>query len=187
MSYLTSDEISQYCNIIDGTNESDVEIASALIDGYLGRSYQPKEFADRVRLRKDYRGSLTHSPVIEIIRVESVTRTQFGQSVEPLKPEDILLDVENDGYFSYVGGFGFQNMFFGSSPDYINICYTSGFTVYPERLKQATAMLAQNIRQSQSFAGAKQLTSLDFQIQMTDDSFFTSDIRMMLKGLRADV
>ena len=58
---------------------------------------------------------------------------------------------------------------------------------YPDRLKQACGMLASNICQAKSFNGAKQLTSLDFQVLMTDDSFFTSDIKMLLKGLDSDV
>ena len=78
-------------------------------------------------------------------------------------------------------------MLFHSRPSKLEIKYKSGFEEYPKRLKTATAMLACNIRQAQSFAGAKQLTSLDFNIMMTDDSFFTSDIKMLLRGLNADV
>ena len=68
----------------------------------------------------------------------------------------------------------------------LEIEYTTGFAEYPSRLKTAVAMLACNIREAKSFAGAKQMTSLDFQVLMTDDSFFTSDIKMLLKGLSQD-
>ena len=57
----------------------------------------------------------------------------------------------------------------------------SGFDTYPEKLKTACAMLACNVRQAMSFNGAKQLSTLDFQVLMTDDSFFTSDIKRLLK------
>lgn len=191
--YLTQEEIPVYCNVIDGVTEEDVEIATALIDGYLGRSFLPKRYKDRVKLRRNQRGKLTHAPVLEIEKVEATFITPFGRNKQVLATdaekaaENIELDPENDGYFTFVGNAGLTAFVYSIVPDSLEISYKSGFEEIPARLKTACAMLACNVRQAQSFAGAKQLTSLDFQISMTDDSFFTSDIKMLLKGLIYDV
>ena len=185
--YLTEEEIPVYCSTIDGVTSSDVAMATDLINSFLGRSFVPKEYVDRVKLSKTNRGKLSHSPIIEIESVTCISDTLFGRSTNALDVNDIELDTENDGYFTYIGSFDINMMLFHSRPSKLEIKYKSGFNEYPKRLKTATAMLACNIRQAQSFAGAKQLTSLDFNIMMTDDSFFTSDIKMLLRGLNADV
>ena len=183
-SYLKESEIESLCTAIEGVTIVDCIMASDLIDGYLGKSYAPIVHTEKVALRRR-RGKLRFSPVLKVVSVESITSTVFGQSRQPLKVEDIELDPELDGYFTFIGSYGMVGMVFESTPDMLWISYTSGFENYPSRLKTATAMLSSNIRQAQSFAGAKQLTSLDFQVLMTDDSFFTSDIKMLLKGLSA--
>lgn len=184
MSYLTDSEIHELCDgIIEGVEKTDVEIASDLVDGYLGVSYKPTKRKERVKLRRN-RGKLAYNPVIDILSVKGMHRTMFGNSTYDLKVEDIELDPENDGYFSYIGDFGLNALVLGNRPTSMDIEYTSGFSEYPHRLKTAVAMLACNIREAKSFAGAKQMTSLDFQVLMADDSFFTSDIKMLLKGLR---
>ena len=185
--YLTEEEIPQYCNVIDGVQFSDVLIATDLINGYLGRSYAPKNFKDRVRLTKDGRGKLLHAPIIEIGDVVAVVKTPFGRSKMNLSKENLELDPENDGYFTFDGDFGYTSLIYPVIPQLLEVSYVSGFKEYPSRLKTACAMLASNVRQTQSFNGAKQLTSLDFQVLMSDDSFFTSDIKMLLKGLNYNV
>lgn len=185
--YLTEEEIPLYCNIIDGVTMEDVAIASSLIDGYLKRSYAPRDFKDKVNLSRSNRGKLSHAPIIKINDVCIIEKNPFGITKTSVDLNTIELDPENDGYFTYVGSYGINNLIFNSVPSQVEIGYSSGFEVYPERLKQACAMLASNVRQIQSYNGAKQMTSLDFQIQMTDDSFFTSDIKMLLKGLNYDI
>jgi len=185
--YLTEEELEQYANVIDDVTMADVKIASSLIDGYLGRSYAPTEYVDRVSLNKKRRGKLKHSPVIDVSMVKTVQRTLFGSSPLEVPVSDVELDPERDGYFTYIGNNGFNGLIYGGFPRYLEVTYRSGFEVYPERLKDACGMLACNIRQAKSFNGAKKLSSLDFQVMMTDDSFFTSDIKMLLKGLDNDV
>lgn len=185
--YLTESELPRYCNVIEGVTMGDVAIATDLINGYLGRSFAPKQFTDRVKLSRNNRGKLSHAPVINIVSAKAITITPFGKSSNPVEADDIDLDPENDGYFTFIGSFGINNIVYQTKPSRLDITYVSGFEEYPTRLKSATGMLASNIRQAMSFNGAKQLTSLDFQVLMTDDSFFTSDIKMLLKGLDSDV
>lgn len=185
--YLTEQELLPYQNIMDDLSMDDVEMASSLIDGYLGRSFELSTFTDRVRLRGD-RGKLSHSPVAEVTKVVGVTRTMFGRTKSEMSPDVIDLDPERDGYFTYeADSTDLTSLVYNTTPETLHITYTSGFAEYPQRLKDACGMLACNIRQAKSFSGAKQLTSLDFQVLMADDSFFTSDIKMLLKGLNYDV
>lgn len=186
MSYLTNSDITTLCDgVIEGVEPSDVAMASDLVDAYLGRSYRPSKKVDRVKLIRG-KGKLSHSPVISIESVKGIFKNIFGSSTSDLKIEDIDLDPENDGYFAYVGDYGLNALVLGNKPTMLEIEYITGFTEYPSRLKTAVAMLACNIREAKSFAGAKQMTSLDFQVLMADDSFFTSDIKMLLKGLSQD-
>ena len=184
--YLTEDELEPYQKIMDELTMEDVQMASSLIDGYLGRSFELSKFTDRVQLRRN-RGRLSHAPVAEVEKVVSVGRSMFGKVKQELPTESIDLDPEMDGYFTLDDDGGLAGMIFGTVPDSLLVTYTSGFKEYPKRLKDACGMLACNIRQAKSFAGAKQLTSMDFQVLMTDDSFFTSDIKMLLRGLAYDV
>ena len=187
MSYITEEELIPYQNLMDGVNMDDVRMATSLIDGYLGRSYALKTFRDIVKINKNRRGKLKHAPVAEIQKAEIVYDTMFGRERMEANLIDIDLDPEMDGYFTYSGNYGIAPLVCGFRPISIEVTYTSGFKEYPQRLKDACGMLACNIRQTKSFSGAKQLTSLDFQVLMSDDSFFTSDIKMLLKGLDSDV
>ena len=184
MGYLKEHELGRYASIINGTSMGDVEIASELIDSYLGRSFAPKRYVERVRLIKGRRGKLQHAPVLSLDFVDSIEHTPFGSSKRKLEVGDIELDPENDGYFTFIGSGGINFMLYGTRPRLLEVGYVGGFEDYPEGLKTACGMLACNIRQALSFAGAKELTSLDFKIAMSDDSFFTSDIKRLLDSIR---
>ena len=58
MSYITEEELAPYQNIMDGLNMDDARMATSLIDGYLGRSYELKTFRDIVKINKIRRGKL---------------------------------------------------------------------------------------------------------------------------------
>lgn len=183
MAYLTEEEIVKYCTVIPGVTTLEVEIASQLINGYKGRSYEPKEVTEMVQLNNKCRGKLKQTPIIGIVKVYGYMQNMFGLSKEELAVNDIVLDPEGDGYFTYIGSGGINSIVFNSMPRSLEITYRTGYEVYPENLKIATAMLAQNIKQRSSFAGEKSINSLDFRVEMTDDSFFTSDIKMLLRSL----
>ena len=179
--YLLPEEIPKYCGIIEGVIPADVRTASTLIDGYLGHSFEPQSHTERVKLFRHHRGRLDHRPVIAINKVVVVGECVFGRLKEEMPRDSIELDPENDGYFTFYGARGLGTIIYRLHPHLLEVSYTSGFDEYPEKLKTACAMLACNIRQTMSYNGAKQLSSLDFQVLMTDDSFFTSDIKRLLK------
>ena len=197
MAYLDEFEIGKYASIINGVTMGDAEIASDLIDSYLGRSLQPRRYVERVRLIKGRRGKLQHSPVISIDFVNSLDPAPFNinrdnfdghirldHTLTQLDLRDIVLDPENDGYFTFVGSGDLISLIYGVRPHMLEIGYVGGFDHYPNALKTACGMLACNVRQALSFAGAKELTSLDFRIAMSDDSFFTSDIKRLLDSIK---
>ena len=182
--YILPEDIPKYCAIIDGVTPSDIRTASALIDGYLGRSFEPKEQTERVKMLRHHRGKLSKSPVLCIKKVVACGQCVFGTAKEELSSDTIELDPENDGYFTFVGHGGLNAVIYGIHPYLLEVTYVSGFDEFPEMLKTACGMLACNIRQAMSYSGAKQLSSLDFEVLMTDDSFFTSDIKRLLKEFK---
>lgn len=182
--YLLPEEIPKYCNIIEGVIPADVRTASTLIDGYLGHSFEPQDHTERVKLFHHHRGRLDHRPVITIKKVVVIGECVFGRLQEEVPRDSIVLDPENDGYFSYFGARGLGATIYKLHSHLLEVTYTSGFDVYPEKLKTACAMLSCNVRQAMSYNGAKQLSSLDFQVLMTDDSFFTSDIKRLLQEFK---
>lgn len=184
MAYLSETEIEQYCHTIPGVTMTEVLIASELIDGFKGRTYELREVTEQVPLNKDRRGKLNHLPVFSIEKVIKKSRNNiFGVTEEELSPADIEIDTFGDGRFTYCGFGGLNTLVYGNAPSTLIITYNAGYAEYPERLKVACAMLAQNIKQKSSFGGEKSINSMDYRVEMTDDSFFTSDIKMLLRGL----
>lgn len=197
MAYLEESELGKYASIIHGVTMGDAEIASDLIDSYIGRSLKPRRYVERVRLVKGRRGKLQHAPIVSLDFVNSLDPSPFDfqhnfvnghikldHTARQLDLRDVLLDPENDGYFTFVGSGGINSVVFGTRPHMLEIGYVGGFDHYPDALKTACGMLACNVRQALSFAGARELTSLDFRIAMSDDSFFTSDIKRLLDSIK---
>ena len=186
--YLTEEEISTYCTAQPGVTVADVVIASELIDGYCKMSFSVNTAKENVKINRNSRGKLRHGRVIEITSAQEVFHTPMGTTSYPAEVSDIDLDLEMDGYFTYLApvspfmGLG-VGMFCGCRNRMnrlLEIEYTYGFEEIPEDIKVVTAMLAQNIRQFSSFAGLKKLSTLDYTIEMGNSSFFTEDMRNIL-------
>ena len=52
MSYITEKEIPLYCGLVTGVTMEHVEAATTLIDAYKGTSFLPKQYVERVELKK---------------------------------------------------------------------------------------------------------------------------------------
>ncbi len=186
--YLTAEEIQTYCTAQPGVTVSDVVIASELIDGYCKTSFCVNTAKESVKINRNARGKLHHGRVIEIISVNEVFKTPLGATSSPGNISDIDLDLEMDGYFTYLAPLSpFMSLGLGCCGCYnhklnriLEVEYTYGFSEIPEDIKVVTAMLAQNIRQFSSFAGLKKLSTLDYTIEMGNSSFFTEDMRNIL-------
>lgn len=189
--YLTEEEILKYCTSQVGVNISDVVIASHLIDSYLGKSFSVNEISETVNVSAKHRGKLKHYPIAEIVKITELVITPLGVTRQDIALDKLVLDVENDGYFTYIANkshfaYSFMdNCCSNSARDRrLEVTYTYGFNNIPEDVKLVCAMLAQNIRQMQSFAGFKKLNTLDYTVEMANPSFFTNDMRMLLNKYR---
>lgn len=191
--YLTEEEILTYCTSQAGVTVADVKIASALIDGYLGKSFEAKEISETVKVIRR-RGKLNHYPILSIKSAKEIITTPIGLSKQEIDVNQIVLDVESDGYFSYVApaspfafdvyGLGIHTLSLHTPMKKLEVTYSYGYEDVPEDIKLVTAMLAQNIRQMQSFVGFKRLNTLDYTIEMSNPSFFTSDMQTVLNKYR---
>ena len=184
--YLTEDEIAIYCTIIPHVTLADVTVASKLIDAYCG-SFEVKEHTQQVRLKtkkngccSKLMGRLQHTPVAEILEVSTISQNIFGRSEEEDSPQSIYL--EDYGYFTYIGNTP-TNKLFGHIPCELKIKYTSGYTDYPEDLKIACALLAQNIVQYGGFLSWTSKKDIDYSITLADSSIFTKEIKILLDGI----
>lgn len=190
--YLTQDEILKYCTTVPNVQESDVIIASNLIDGYLGFSFSVNEVSETVTLNEKKRGRLQNSPVLGVETIKEVFVSPCGLSKKDGDPDSLYLDVENDGYFYYYPKatpfmlpFDFACMNIPRLK--LEVKYKYGYETVPEEVKYVTAMLAQNVKQMATFAGAKRLNTLDYTVEMSNPSFFTDDMRAMLSKFRITI
>lgn len=189
--YLTEEEIISYCQLQAGVTMSDVIIASELINSFVGKSFEVKEVSESVKVNAKRRGKLNYYPVVEIIEAKEFVITSIGITKQEVSPTDIYLDIESDGYFTYLGknspfahSFALCDDWNTSRDKKLEIKYKYGYAKIPEDIKMVCAMLAQNIRQMQSFAGISKLSTLDYTVQMANPSFFTDDMRLILNKYR---
>jgi hypothetical protein len=130
------------------------------------------------------RGKLKNTPIVSVDSAIAFRLTgEFGVIQETIQISDFWVDTEY-GYFTYVPSNSLNYAIYGNQPDTLEVTYTVGYETVPEKIKVACAMLAQNIKQKSSFAGEKEISSIDYRVAMTDDSFFTSDIRLLLSEYR---
>jgi hypothetical protein len=189
--YLTDDEILKYCQVQAGVNVADVIIASELIDSYVGKSFSIKDASESVKVNAKRRGKLNHSPIISITEVKEVVVTPIGVTKQDVPASLLVMDIEDDGYFTYIAHispFACPMSYCMRGTNEINrkleVKYQYGYETIPEDIKMVTAMLAQNIRQLQTFAGITKLTTLDYTVAMSNPSFFTDDMRLILNKYR---
>lgn len=174
--YLDALEIPLYCLMVTNVTDYEVNIAEVIVDSFINKDILAKSYVDTVTLNRKRKGKLKNHIDIEVLDVQGYARTPLGITKYPYAPTDILLD--DYGYFEFIGN---NTQLFGIPVVKVDIAYTSGYKEAPEDLKHAVAMIAQNITQSGSFAGAKDLGDLDVKVSFWDDSFVPSDIRRVIK------
>lgn len=188
--YLTEDEIMQYCTRVPDVTMEDILIASSMIDSYCG-SFEIKPRTEIVRLKSKRTthgtrliGRLKHTPIAEITSVKTVIQNVFGRSEEEVAARSIYL--EDYGYFTYIGDSPNARLF-GCLPNELIVNYMSGYSEYPENLKVACAILAQNLVQYGGFLAWQTKKDIDYSITLADPNVFTKEIKLLLDGLVQDV
>lgn len=188
--YITEEEIPKYCASQAGVEVGDVIIASQLIDGYIGKSFDVQEVSETVNVNAKHRGKLKHYPIVEIKSLTEIMITPLGVNRQEVDIDHIVLDADNDGYFYYISNkspfafipYGFCE--YEPKAQRLEVSYSYGYDVIPEEIKVVCGMLAQNIRQLQSFIGFKKLNTLDYTVEMANPSFFTQDMKLILDKFR---
>lgn len=188
--YLTEEEIVRYCTRIPDVTMDDVMVASSMIDSYCG-SFEVLPRTETIRLKRKRAshgtrliGRFKHTPVSEIISVKTVIQNVFGRSEEDVPVTSIYL--EDYGYFNYIGDSP-NSRLFGCLPSELVVTYKSGYAEYPDKLKVACAILAQNIVQYGGFLSWQTKKDIDYSITLADPNVFTKEIKLILDGLMQDV
>lgn len=176
--YLEPEEYEIYCSEPDVT-DFDIEFASCCIDAYIGKSIGAFEKTETVNLNKKNQGRLTKTPILEITNIEAIYHNIFGLSMEQIPLDGIYLD--DYGLFTYcfhASGRGYNQMIFGCSPKKLRITYTYGYKEIPKDIKIVCGIIASNYVRNKSmggFSGAKQISSLDFNVVLFDDKIMSSN------------
>lgn len=178
MNYLKPNEYEMYA---DGATEFDVMFASRVIDAYLGKEIKEQKTIEKITLSKHGTGRMEYSPVIDIISVSGVYKSKFGVMKEQLPIDSI--DYTNDGFFEFINSPSVNFAVFGLKPTKLVIEHTYGYKEVPEDIKVVCGIIARNRRRNESmggFSNAKQVSSLDFNVVLFDDSIISSNERMLL-------
>lgn len=193
MAYLTEGEIVTYCTVVPGITPDEVNIASGLIDSYTGIPFTEETYEEVTRLNKKrtpygyvYKGKLSKYPVTSITSVKAYLPSGFGGEQEQnYEVNSIRLDPSKNGYFQFLlPSNTFAPTVLNLVPYELYIEFKAGYTIYPENLKIACGLLAQNIKQSGGFLAWKDKSDLDYKVSLADSSLFTDDIKRLIDSVR---
>ena len=188
--YITEEEIPIYCPIVKETNIGHVETACFLIDAYKGTSFELKEYTELLRFTKrsrfskllePYRGKLKHFPRKEIKEVYVIIPTMFNEFTKVnYNVDSLYFDGDDSPYFSFYFPQSFVYNCEGLKE--LNVVYTAGYIdgEYPEQLKRAVGLLAQNLAQ---MGGTLEWTSRDdYDVKLTlkNEGIFTNEIKRLV-------
>lgn len=185
MAYLEPSEYAKYSPDITLT-DNEVLYASGLIDAIIGRSLMPFETVELVKIKKENKGQLKVTPIIEILDVKGLNITSIGVTESDMPPSSVYV-IDDYGHFVFFANQGINSMIWGT-PSNLKIRYKSGYLVIPEDIKVTCASIAKNIVKLESVGGlsnAKTISSLDFQIAMFDDRLFSSNDTLLLQRYKA--
>lgn len=180
MAYLTPSEYIQYCGDTAVT-DGDIAYATGLINAIIGRSLEPSETIELVKLKGD-KGQLRNTPIVDILDIKGVNITSRGVTESELPLTSIYV-TDDYGRFMFFAGAGIDSMIWGT-PSNLRIKYTSGYAEIPEDIKIVCGSIAKNIVRIDSIggiSGAKSISSLDFNIAMFDDRLFSSNELLILQ------
>jgi len=182
MIFLTDLEIPSYTTV-PGVSSQQIRLASKLIESYLGKSLDVSSATQTFTPNKKNKGRFDNTPVTSITSGVVTARTPVGISETPIDVvNEILLD--DYGYFEYYPIPTFFNDVFGSIPNRIKLSYTYGYESPPEQLKEACGILADTIKK-RGMGGEKEISDItEMRIVLTDDSVFTSDVRLLCSKYR---
>jgi len=182
MAYLLPSEYIAYCGTDVTVTDADVLYATGLINAIIGKTLEPTEATELVKLKKDDNGKLKYTPVVSVTTVVGVNITPHGVTESDLPVASVYL-MDDYGRFRFFAGMGINSMVWGS-PSNLKVTYNYGYATIPEDIKVVCGVIAKNIVKIDSIgglSGAKSIASLDFNIAMFDDRLFSSNELVMLQ------
>lgn len=182
MAYLQPSEYAKYSPEVD-IGDAEVQYATGLINAIIGRSLEVGETVEVVKVKKENKGQLKITPIVEIIDVKGLNITSAGITESDLPPTSVYV-TDDYGRFLFFSGQGINSMIWGT-PSNLKIRYKYGYDIadIPEDIKVTCASIAKNIVKLESvggLSGAKSIASLDFTISMFNDQLFSSNELLLL-------
>lgn len=161
------------------------EYALRLIEAYIGKPLTVQTATEpMVKLTKKGVGTLKNLPVITITEVKGIQRrqqTQYGfvgnnVTETTIDPASIYL-IDDSGHFVVNLETSILAQIWGQ-PDFYRITYTYGFATIPDEIEAVARIIESNILKKEEMGGlngVKQISTLDFNVALFDDSLISSN------------
>lgn len=151
--------------------------ASAIIDGYCQREIGLKTYKERIPLNNQ-RGHVSYYPVEEVLSLQ-------GRAIQGLMgnffgiPTFEVIELSNIDIDKSIGTVWCGQSPFGSSYAELEIEYTSGFEVIPEKVKVACGLLVSQLASNQN-PNVKTKKDFDYAIEYFSNNIVTPEIANLL-------
>lgn len=182
--YLLETEITKYC-ASPGLTLDDVNVASATIDSYVGRSFGIVTHTEQAKLTKKnspygkvFKGKLRHFPRVTITSITAKVPSYFGGlETAVYDPTNLWFDDDQFEYFTFLppamGNMGIATvspaLFAKPIPVALDITYTSGYTIIPDEIKIACGQVMDAIKINGGTTTWKSRTDFDMSIILSDN------------------
>lgn len=179
--------MSQYLEITDTDyvpsgvklTESLIIRASAIIDGRCKREIGVKTYTERIRLTDAQRGHLSYYPVVDVLKAKGrpkpgVLGNFFGPPSFEAIDDLSIIDVDKE-----IGTVWCGYSPFGSAYEELEVTYTSGWEIIPDKVKVACGLIVGQLFTNTN-SNVKSKKDFDFSIEYFGNSMITPEIADLL-------
>ncbi|WP_339309800.1 hypothetical protein NZ043_27790 [Paenibacillus sp. FSL k6-2145] len=153
--------------------------ASAIIDGRCKREIGVKTYTERIPLTDSQRGHLSYYPVLDLLSAKGrPTQGAFGNffgspEFEPIDNLNII-DVDKE-----IGSVWCGQSPFGSPYKEVEVSYTSGWEIIPDKVKVACGLLIGQMATNPN-SNVKSKKDFDYSIEYFGNNMITPEIADLL-------
>lgn len=153
--------------------------ASAIIDGKCKREIGLKTYTERIRLTDAQRGHLSYYPVVDMLNAKGrPTQSVLGNFFGPPNFENIddlsIIDVDKE-----IGTVWCGHSPFGSAYEELEVSYTSGWEIIPDKVKVACGLLIGQMATNPN-SNVKSKKDFDYSIEYFGNNMITPEIADLL-------
>jgi hypothetical protein len=153
--------------------------ASAIIDGKCKREIGVKAYTERIRLTDAQRGHLSYYPVVDVLSAKGrPTQSVLGNFFGPPNFENIddlsIIDVDKE-----IGTVWCGHSPFGSAYEELEVSYTSGWEIIPDKVKVACGLLIGQMATNPN-SNVKSKKDFDYSIEYFGNNMITPEIADLL-------